>query len=86
MLLLPADVKIFPGLRPPVTPSSLLLEAGDLETCLLEADLGGALALTPVCGVTASLLIKEFYCLVGGVSTMLLCLVEDALTCCCLTD
>ena len=71
------DANILPGVRPPVIPSSFILEAGDLETCLLEPDLGMALIFWPVLGEPAILLIKEFI-LVGGVS--MLCLVEDALT------
>lgn len=42
--------KILPGVLPPVTPSSFIVTAGDLETYLLLYDLGGALVFFPVMG------------------------------------
>jgi hypothetical protein len=42
-VLILEDAKIFPGVLPPVTPSSFKFDAGDLETYRLFCDLGGAL-------------------------------------------
>jgi len=49
-LLIVDDANIFPGVLPPVTPSSFKFDAGDRETYLLLCDLGGALIFFPVIG------------------------------------
>jgi hypothetical protein len=79
-----AEVKIFPGVLPPVTPSSLMLEAGDLETYLFEPDLGGALTFWPEFGDPTILLSSSelLFCFAGVGVTSMLCLVEEARTCC----
>jgi hypothetical protein len=47
-VLILEDAKIFPGVLPPVTPSSFKFDdAGDRETYLLLCDLGGALTFFP---------------------------------------